>query len=44
MLKDALGCLDDDDVTFCYSPGGKTPLVVKSAIPWLAVVMPMREE
>lgn len=44
LLKDALGCLDDDDVTFCYSPGGKTPLVVKSSITWLAVVMPMREE
>lgn len=44
LLKDALGCLDDDDVTFCYSPGGKTPLVVKSTIPWLAVVMPLRKE
>ena len=44
-LKDALGCLDDDDVTFCYSPGGKpTPLVVKSSIQWLAVVMPLRKE
>lgn len=44
LLKDALGCLDCDDVTFCYSPGGKTPLVVKSSIPWLAVVMPQRRD
>lgn len=44
MLVNALGCLDTDDVRIEYTPGGKTPLLIKSDIPWLAVVMPMWKE
>ena len=42
ILKKALGCLDADDVTIEYTPGKPAPLLVKSSIPWIAVVMPMR--
>ena len=42
ILKNALGCLDMDDVTIEFTPGKPAPLLVKSGIPWLAVVMPMR--
>ena len=31
-----------DDVTIEYTPGKPQPLLIKSDIPWLAVVMPMR--
>ena len=42
LLKNALGCLDMDDVTIEYTPGKPQPLLIKSTIPWIAVVMPMR--
>lgn len=43
LLKNALGCLDMDDVTIEYTPGKPQPLLIKSEIPWIAVVMPMRK-
>ena len=43
LFKNALGCLDTDDVTIEYTPGKPAPLLIKSDIPWLAVVMPMRK-
>ena len=43
LLKNALGCLDMDDVTIEYTPGKPQPLLIKSSIPWIAVVMPMRK-
>lgn len=42
ILKAALGCLDADEVTFCYA-AANAQIVVKTEIPWLAVVMPLRE-
>ena len=44
LLKNALGCLDMDDVTIEYTPGKPQPLLIKSEIPWIAVVMPMRRD
>ena len=44
LLKNALGCLDTEAVTIEYTPGKPAPLLVKSSIPWLAVVMPMRRD
>lgn len=41
ILKNALGCLDMDEVTIEYTPGEPKPLLIKSEIPWIAVVMPM---
>ncbi|MBO7687836.1 MAG: DNA polymerase III subunit beta [Kiritimatiellae bacterium] len=42
LFKNAIGCLDTEAVTIEYTSGKQTPLVIKSDIPWLAVVMPMR--
>jgi len=42
IIKSALGCLDADDVTIDYAPGGTSPIVLTSGIPWLAVIMPLR--
>ena len=45
LFKNALGCLDTDAVTIEYTPSEPSkpqPLVIKSEIPWLAVIMPMR--
>lgn len=44
LLKNAIGCLDTDEVTIEYTPGKPAPLLVKSSIPWIAVVMPMRRD
>ena len=45
LFRNALGCLDADDVTINYTPGKPAPLVVTSEnLPWLAVVMPMRRD
>ena len=45
LLRNALGCLDADDVTVDYTPGKPAPLVVTSeGLPWLAVVMSMRRD
>jgi hypothetical protein len=44
LLKNALGCLDMDDVTIEYTPGKPQPLLIKSEIQWIAVVMPMRRD
>ncbi len=41
LFKNALGCLDTEAVTIEYTPGAPKPLLIKSEIPWLAVVMPL---
>lgn len=44
LFKSALGCLDTEAVTIEYTPGDPghpKPLLIKSEIPWIAVVMPM---
>lgn len=42
LFKDALACVDDDEVTIDFgdAPG---PMTVKCSIPWVEVVMPYRE-
>ena len=44
LFKNALSCLDMDDITIEYTPGKPAPLVIKSTIPWLAVVMPLGKD
>lgn len=44
LFRNALGCLDMDDVTINYTPGKPSPLVITCELPWLAVVMPMRRD
>lgn len=41
LLVDALACLDDDTFTLEYNSGVE-PIVLKSSIPWLSVIMPLK--
>lgn len=43
LVIDALKAIDDDSFTLDYSAGSNA-IVIKCSIPWLAVVMPIREK
>ena len=43
LVIDALKAIDDNFFTLDYS-AGSSAIVIKCSIPWLAVVMPIREK